>query len=148
MSLKARILDDLKTAMKAGDTGRRDTLRLITSELKRFEIDHRDTPLDDARILELLDKMAKMRRESITQFEAAGRADLVGKEQAELAVIADYLPAPMGEAEIDAEIAAAIAETGAQSIRDMGKVMAVLKPRLYLRADPQRVGPRVKARLG
>jgi hypothetical protein len=145
-ALKARIGEAVKAAMKAQDKPRRDAIRLILSELKRVEVDER-IELDDTRVLAILDKMAKQRRESIEQFQKGGREDLVASESAELAVIQEFLPAALGDAEIDALIEAAIKDTGAASIKDMGRLMAALKPQLQGRADMGAVSGRIKARL-
>ncbi len=147
MSLKARIQEEMKAALKAGDKARLGTIRLIMAAIKQREVDER-TQLDDRQVLAVLDKMAKQRRESIAQYRAAGRDDLAEKEQAELEIIQSYLPEALSEAEIDELIAAAIRETGAAGIRDMGKVMARLKPQLQGRADMAQVSARVKAALG
>ena len=144
--LQRRIEEDMKAALRAGDKARLGTLRLILAALKQVEVDTRK-PLDEAGVLAVLDKMAKQRRESIAQFEAAGRTDLRDKEQAELAVIQEYLPEPLDEAELAALIDAAIAEAGASTLRDMGKVMGILKPRLRGRADMAAVSAAVKSRL-
>jgi uncharacterized protein YqeY len=146
MSLKERIQEDMKTAMRGGEKERLATVRLILAAIKQREVDERIV-LDDTQVLSVLEKMLKQRRESITQFEAGGRADLVAKETAELAVISAYLPAQLGEAELDAMIQAAIAETGATSIKDMGKVMGLIKSKAQGRADMGAVGARIKARL-
>lgn len=147
MSLKDRIQQDMKSAMRAGDKPRLATIRLILAAIKQTEIDER-TELDDARITAVLDKMAKQRRESISQFEQAGRDDLVAQETGELALIQEYLPEPLGEEEIAGLVEDAIAGTGAASIRDMGKVMGKLKPQLQGRADMSAVSALVRARLG
>ena len=144
--LKLRIGEAVKAAMKAQDKPRRDAIRLILADIKRVEVDER-IELDDTRVLAILDKMAKQRRESIEQFQKGGRDDLVASESAELAVIQEFLPAALGEAEIDAIIDAAIKDTGAASIKDMGKLMGVLKPQLQGRADMGAVSARIKARL-
>ena len=145
-ALKARILEAVKAAMKAQDKPRRDALRLVQAELKRVEVDERIV-LDDARVIAILDKMAKQRRESIEQFDKGGRADLVASESAELAVIQEFLPRALDSTEVDALIDAALRETGAAGIKDMGKVMAALKPQLQGRADMGAVSQRIKARL-
>jgi hypothetical protein len=145
-ALKARINEAVKAAMKAQDKPRRDAIRLILSELKRVEVDER-IELDDARVLAILDKMAKQRRESIEQFQKGGREDLVASENAELVIIQEFLPAALSEAEIDALVEAAVQQTGAATIKDMGKLMAVLKPQLQGRADMGAVSLRIKARL-
>lgn len=145
--LKQRLAAAMKAAMRARDAQRRDAIRLIQAEIQRFEIDQRISA-DDDRILAILDRMTKQRRDAIAQYEAAAREDLAERERAEIAVIAEFLPEPLREAEIDTLIAAAIADSGATSARDMGKVMALLKPRLQGRADLGVVSGRVKARLG
>ncbi|GAB6067446.1 GatB/YqeY domain-containing protein [Methylothermus subterraneus] len=146
MSLKHRIQEDMKAALKGGDKSRLAAIRLILAAIKQREVDER-IELDDAQVLAVLDKMAKQRRESIAQFAAAGRADLAEKEQAELEVIQSYLPQALTEAEIDALIQSAIAEIGAKGIQDMGKVMAKLKPQVQGRADLSQVSAKVKAAL-
>jgi uncharacterized protein len=146
MSLKARIQEDMKTAMRSGDKDRLGCIRLIMAAVKQREVDERIT-LDDSQLLGVLEKMGKQRRESITLFQAGGRADLVAKENAELNIINAYMPAPLGDAELDALINAAISETGAASIKDMGKVMALIKSKAQGRADMAAVGARIKARL-
>lgn len=132
--------------MRAQDRERLVTLRLITSAIKQREVDERIT-LDDTQVLAVLDKMAKQHRDSITQFESAGRQDLVQKEQLELGIVMSYLPQPLTEAEVIEFIRSAIAETGAASPRDMGKVMGVLKPKVQGRFDMGKVGGMVKANL-
>jgi uncharacterized protein YqeY len=146
MSLKERIQEDMKAAMRSGDRDRLGCIRLILAAVKQREIDERIS-LDDAQVFSVLEKMGKQRRESITQFQAGNRADLVAKENAELAIINAYLPAPLGDAELDALISEAIAQSGATSIKDMGKVMAVIKSTAQGRADMAAVGARIKARL-
>jgi len=147
MSLKERILQDVKDAMRAKDKSRLATIRLITAAIKQREVDER-IELDDAQVLAVLDKMVKQRRESISQFEKAARDDLIAQEASELDVIQGYLPEPLTEAEISAMIDAAMAATGASSIKDMGKVMGQLKPQLQGRADIGAVSALIKARLG
>jgi uncharacterized protein YqeY len=147
MTLKERITEDMKTAMRAGEKERLATIRLMLAAIKQREVDERIV-LDDAQILAVLEKMVKQRKESIAQFEAGGRADLVAKEVAELAVIQPYMPAQMADAELDALIAEAIASTGAASIKDMGKVMGVVKSKAAGRADMAAVGARIKQKLG
>ena len=147
MSLKDRILQDVKDAMRAKDKPRLATLRLITAAIKQQEIDER-IELDDTQVLALLDKMCKQRRESISQFEKAGRDDLIAQEASELELIQTYLPEQLGEDEIVALIDAAMTATGATSIKDMGKVMGQLKPRLQGRADMGAVSAMIKAKLG
>ena len=147
MSLKERILQDVKDAMRAREKSRLATIRLITAALKQREVDER-IELDDAQVLAVLDKMVKQRRESISQFEKAGRDDLIAQEAGELEIIQSYLPEQLTEAEITAMIDAAMAATGAASIKDMGKVMGQLKPKLQGRADMGAVSALIKARLG
>jgi uncharacterized protein YqeY len=147
MSLKERILQDVKDAMRAKDKPRLATIRLITAAIKQREVDER-IELDDAQVLVVLDKMCKQRRESITQFEQAGRDDLAAQEKAELELIQQYLPEQLSEAEINELIDAAMKQTGASSIKDMGKVMGQLKPKLQGRADMGAVSALIKARLG
>jgi uncharacterized protein len=146
MSLKDRITEDMKTAMRAGEKERLATIRLILSAIKQREVDERIT-LDDSQVLAAIEKMIKQRKEAITQFEAGGRADLVAKETAEIAILQTYLPAQMSDAEIDALIAEAIASTGAASIKDMGKVMGVVKAKAQGRADMGAVSARIKQKL-
>ncbi len=147
MSLKDQITTDMKTAMKAGEKDRLAVIRLIQAAIKQREVDERIV-LDDAQVLSVLEKMLKQRRDSITQFEAAARTDLADKEKAEVAVIQAYLPAALDAAELDAIIAAAIADSGAAGARDMGKVVALVKPRVAGRADMGQVSGLIKARLG
>ena len=147
MTLKQQLTDDMKAAMKAGEKDRLATIRLINAALKQKEVDER-IELDDAAVLAVLEKMVKQRKDSITQFEAAGRADLAAVEKAEMAIIQAYLPAQLSEAEIDAAIHAAIAEAGAGTgPAAMGKVMGVLKPKLAGKADMGLVSQRLKAAL-
>jgi hypothetical protein len=146
-SLKERITDDMKTAMRAGEKERLATIRLVLAAVKQIEVDER-IAVDDARMLTILDKLAKQRKESIVQFESGGRADLVAKEAAELTVIQSYLPAQLSETELDAIIAEAIAATGAVTLKDMGKVMGVVKSKAAGRADMAAVGARIKQKLG
>ena len=145
-ALKDRITEDMKNAMRAGEKERLATIRLILSAIKQREVDERIT-LDDSQVLAVVEKMVKQRKESIAQFEAGGRADLVAKEQAEMAVLQTYLPAQMSDAEIDALIAEAVASTGAASIKDMGKVMAAVKAKAQGRADMGAVSARIKQKL-
>jgi uncharacterized protein YqeY len=146
MSLKERIQEDMKGAMRSGDKDRLGTIRLIMAAVKQREVDERIT-LDDTQLLAVLEKMGKQRRESIAQFQAGGRADLVAKENAELTIINAYMPARLADDELDALINQAISETGASSIKDMGKVMAIIKSKAQGRADMAAVGARIKARL-
>lgn len=147
MSLKGQIQEDMKAAMRGGDKPRLATIRLIMAAIKQREVDER-IELDDAQVTAVLDRMIKQRRESIEQYQAAGREELAAKEQQEIEVIQDYLPEPLTEAEIGQLIAEAIAASGASSIKDMGKVMGQLKPRLQGRADMGAVSGQVKAKLG
>jgi uncharacterized protein YqeY len=146
MALKDRITEDMKSAMRAGEKERLATIRLILSAIKQREVDERIT-LDDTQVLAVVEKMVKQRKEAIAQFEAGGRADLVAKEQAEIAVLQTYLPAQMSDAELDALIAEAIASTGAASIKDMGKVMGAVKAKAQGRADMGAVSARIKQKL-
>ena len=146
MTLKDRITEDMKTAMRAGEKERLATIRLILSAVKQREVDERIT-LDDGQVLAAIEKMIKQRKEAITQFEAGGRADLVAKETAEIGILQGYLPAQMSDAEIDALIGEAIASTGAASIKDMGKVMGAVKAKAQGRADMGAVGARIKQKL-
>jgi hypothetical protein len=145
--LKARITEDMKSALKAGDKSRLGAVRLILAALKQIEVDTRAT-LDDAQVIAALDKLAKQRRESISQYEQAGREDLAAQERFELEIIQGYLPAQLSDAEIDAMIDAAITESGASGIKEMGRVMGLLKPKLQGRADLGAVSAKIKARLG
>jgi hypothetical protein len=147
MALRERITEDMKSAMRAGDKERLGTIRLALAAIKQREVDERIT-LDDPQVLSVLEKMIKQRREAITQFASGGRADLVSKETAEIGVLQAYLPAQMNPAEIDALITEAIAATGAASIKDMGKVMAAVKPKAQGRADLGAVSARIKQKLG
>jgi len=146
MPLKDQISSDVKDAMRAGDARRRDALRLITAALKQKEVDERK-PLADTDVVAVIDKMIKQRRDSIAQFEKGGRQDLADNEKFELSVLQTYMPQALGETEITEIIAAAVAESGAKSPADMGKVMAVLKPRLAGRADMGKVSALVKTKL-
>ena len=137
----------MKTAMKAGQKERLGVIRLIMSAIKQREVDERIV-LDDAQILTVLDKMLKQRRDSISQYTAAGRTDLADVESAEVAIIQEYMPQALTDGEIEALIEQAVAETGASSIADMGKVMALLKPKMQGRVDMGAVSARIKARLG
>jgi uncharacterized protein len=147
MTLKERIVEDMKTAMRSGEKDRLAVIRLLQAAIKQREVDERIT-LDDAQITSVLEKMIKQRKESIAAFEKGARADLVAKENSEIVILQPYLPAQLGEAELDALIAEAIASTGAASIKDMGKVMGVLKAKAAGRADMGAVGARIKAKLG
>lgn len=145
--LKAKLTEAMKDAMRAQDKDRLGVIRMATAALKQIEVDER-VELDDARVLATLEKLIKSRRESATAFEAGGRPELAARETAEIAVLQGFLPAQLSEAEIDGLIAEAIAETGAASARDMGKVMNLLRPKLAGRADTGAVSQKVKARLG
>ena len=147
MALKERITEDMKSAMRAGEKARLSTIRLALASIKQREVDERIS-LDDGQVLAVLEKMIKQRREAITQFQSGGRADLVDKESAEILVLQGYLPAQLSDAEIDALIAEAIAATGAASIKDMGKVMGAVKPKVQGRADMGAVSARIKQKLG
>jgi uncharacterized protein YqeY len=147
MSLKQQLTDDMKTAMKGGDKHRLGVIRLMLAAIKQREVDER-IELDDAQTLAVLEKMLKQRKDSVTQYDAAGRIDLADVERAEMGVIEGYLPAKLSAAEIDALIDAAIAQTGASSARDMGKVVGVVKQQAAGRADMAQVSSRIKARLG
>ena len=146
MSLKARITEDMKTAMKARETARLGAIRLLLAAIKQKEVDER-IELDDTAVLAVIDKMLKQRRDSIAQYGKAGRQDLVDAEQFEVEVLAGYLPQALSAEEIRAAVAEAIAACGAAGMKDMGKVMAVLKPRLAGRADMGQVSGLVKAAL-
>jgi uncharacterized protein YqeY len=147
MALKDRITEDMKSAMRAGEKERLGTVRLALAAIKQREVDER-IALDDGQVLAVLEKMIKQRREAITQFQSGGRADLVSKETAEIAVLQQYLPAQMSESEIDALIREAIQATGAASIKDMGKVMAAVKPKAQGRTDMGALSARIKQKLG
>lgn len=144
--LKSQLKDAQKAAMRAKDKARLTVIRGMLAAIKRIEVDER-IELDDARILSVLDKMLKQRRDSISQFEAAGRNDLADQEKYEMGVVQEFLPAQLTSAEIDALIATAIAATGANSMQDMGKVMGQLKPQLQGRADLGKVSAQIKASL-
>ena len=146
MPLKERITEDMKSAMRAGEKERLATIRLILAAIKQREVDERIS-LDDTQVLAVVEKMVKQRKEAITQFEAGGRADLVAKETAEIAILQTYLPARLSDAELDALIAEAITSTGASSVKDMGKVMGVVKAKAQGRADMGAVSARIKQKL-
>ncbi len=146
MSLKATITEDMKTALKAKETRRLSAIRLLLAAVKQREIDER-VELGDADVLGIIEKLIKQRRDSIAQFQAANRQDLVDAETFDLDVLAGYLPKQLSEAEVGEEIAKAIAETGAKAMQDMGKVMGLLKARLAGKADMGKVSGLVKARL-
>jgi uncharacterized protein len=146
MSLKERITDDMKAAMRSGEKERLGLIRMITSAIKQREIDERIS-LDDAQVLSVLEKMIKQRKESLVQFQAGNRQDLVDKESAEITLLQGYLPSQLSDADIDGLINDAIAASGAGSIKDMGKVMAIIKGKAQGRADMAAVGAKIKARL-
>ena len=146
MSLKQRLTDDMKAAMKGGDKGSLGVIRLVNAAIKQKEVDER-IELDDAAVLAVLEKMVKQRKDSVSQYEGAGREDLAAIERAEIVVIERYLPAKLDEAAIPAAIDSAIATTGAAGPADMGKLMGVLKPQLAGQADMGQVSALVKARL-
>ncbi len=146
MSLKDRITEDMKAAMRAKDMERLGTIRLVTAAIKQREVDERIT-LDDAQVLSVIEKMIKTRRESVAQFQSGGREDLVAKEQKEIDLLQAYMPAQLSAAELDALIAQSIAESGASSIKDMGKAMALLKQKAQGRADMAAVSAKLKAKL-
>ena len=147
MSLKTQINEDMKAAMRAKETQRLSAIRLLLAAIKQREVDERKE-LDDQQIIGVIEKMIKQRRESIAQYEKASRADLAEVENFELGVLQAYMPQQLSEAEIETAVAAAVTESGAQSMRDMGKVMAILKSKLAGRADMGAVSALVKARLG
>lgn len=146
MALRERITEDMKTAMRAGEKARLGTIRLALAGIKQREVDERIT-LNDAQVLSVLEKMIKQRREAIVQFQSGGRADLVAKETAEIGVLQGYLPAQMSDAELEELIAQSIAAAGATSVKDMGKVMALVKPKAQGRADMGAVSARIKQKL-
>jgi uncharacterized protein len=146
MSLKARLQEDMKAALRAGAKDRLGTIRMIMAGIKQREVDER-IELDDPQVLAVIDKLVKQRRESIVHFQSGGRADLVAKETGELEVLSAYLPAQLSATELDALISEAIAQSGAASIKDMGKVMGLIKAKAQGRADMGAVGARIKARL-
>ena len=146
-SLKARILEDVKDAMRARDKARLGTLRMVTAAIKQQEVDRRTSSLDDPAVVAVLEKMLKQRRESVRQYEGAGREDLASGEREEMAVIERYMPQALDAAEVDAIIEAAIDDAGAATMKDMGRVMGLLKPRVQGRADMGAVSASVRARL-
>ena len=147
MSLKEKIKDDIKQAMRDRNESRLSTLRMLSAAIQRREVDER-IQLDDTQVLVVIEKLVKQGREAIEQYNNGGRRDLADKESAEIAIFQAYLPQPLNEAEIDRLIGEAITATGASSVRDMGKVMGLLKPRLQGRADMGQVGSKVKTKLG
>jgi hypothetical protein len=146
VTLKERITEDMKAAMRASEKERLSTIRMVQAAIKQREVDERIT-LDDAQVIAVLEKMVKQRRESIVQFEQGGRADLADKEKAEIELLTAYLPAQLSMAEVDALVHEAIATTGATSVKDMGKVMGVVKAQAAGRADMGAVSARIKAAL-
>ena len=146
-TLKERITDDMKAAMRSGEKERLGTIRMITAAIKQREVDERIS-LDDAQVLSVLEKMIKQRKESLEQFRAGNRADLADKEAAEITLLQGYMPSQLSAAELDALINEAVAATGATSIKDMGKVMALIKTKAQGRADMGAVGAKIKAKLG
>lgn len=146
MTLKETLSEDMKAAMRAKDSEKLATIRLINAAIKQREVDER-IELGDDQVLSVIEKMIKQRKDSITQFEAGGRQDLADKEKSEITVLAAYMPAQMSEAEVQAEVSAAVTQAGANGPQDMGKVMAVLKPKLAGRADMTAVSALVKAAL-
>ena len=146
MSLKQRLTDDMKAAMKGGEKERLGVIRLANAAIKQREVDER-IELDDTQVLSVLEKMVKQRRDSITQFRAAGREDLASQEEFELGVLQGYLPEQLGQAELDAIVAKAIADAGASSPKDMGKVVGLVKPQVAGRADMGQVSALVKKKL-
>lgn len=146
MSLKEKIADDMKTAMRAGNTKQRDTIRLLQAAIKQREVDER-IALDDAAVVAVIEKMLKQRKDSITQYEAANRMDLAEVEKEETAILSGYMPQPFTDSEIDALIEDAIAEINAKGMQDMGKVMTILKPKLAGRADMAKVSGLIKTKI-
>jgi uncharacterized protein YqeY len=147
VSLKERITDDMKAAMRAGEKERLGVIRMINAAIKQREVDERIS-LDEAQVLSVLEKMIKQRKESVVQFQAGNRPDLVEKEAAEINLLQSYMPSQLSAGEIDALIAGAIAAAGATSIKDMGKVMGIVKGKAQGRADMAAVGAKIKAKLG
>jgi len=146
MSLKARITEDMKAAMRAGEKDRLSCIRMLQAGIKQREVDER-VELGDADVLSVIEKMIKQRKESVAQFQAGNRADLVAKESAEIALLSGYLPAQLGDAELATLVREAVASTGASSMKDMGKVMAALKPKVQGRADMGALSARIKSAL-
>ncbi|HTC38813.1 MAG TPA: GatB/YqeY domain-containing protein [Steroidobacteraceae bacterium] len=146
-TLKERITDDMKAAMRSGEKERLGTIRMITAAIKQREVDERIS-LDDGQVLSVLEKMIKQRKESLEQFKAGNRADLADKEAAEITLLQGYMPSQLSAAELDALITEAVAATGATSIKDMGKVMGLIKTKAQGRADMGAVGAKIKAKLG
>jgi uncharacterized protein YqeY len=147
MSLKERLTTDMKTAMKAGEKDRLGVIRLVNAAIKQREVDER-IQLDDTQVLSVLEKMLKQRKDSVTQYEGAGREDLAAVERFEIGVIQGYLPEPLAVADLEAIVAKAVADAGATSPKDMGKVVALVKPQVAGRADMGQVSALVKQKLG
>lgn len=147
MLLRSQISEDMKTAMRAKDSARLSAIRLLLSAMKQREVDER-IELDDTQVIEIIEKMLKQRRDSISQYEAANRHDLADVEKFEVGVLTGYLPQPLTETEVDAIIARVISDTGAAGVKDMGKVMGLVKPQIVGRADVAKVSGLIKARLG
>jgi uncharacterized protein len=147
VSLKERITDDMKAAMRAGEKDRLGLIRMINAAIKQREVDERIS-LDDAQVLAVLEKMIKQRKEALVQFQAGNRPDLVAKESAEITLLHAYLPSQLTEAEVDALILEAIASCGAKSVKEMGKVMGIIKSKAQGRADMAAVGAKIRAKLG
>lgn len=146
-TLKSRLKDAVKQAMRDGDRARLGTLRMVLAAVQQLEVDER-RELDDAEVLAVLDKQVKQRRESVEQYRGGGRDDLADREEAEIRILAEFLPRPLTDGELDELIGRSIEEAGAEGIRDMGKVMGALKPRVQGRADMGEVSRKVKERLG
>jgi len=146
MSLKLQLTDDMKTAMKSGDKERLGVIRLINAAIKQREVDER-IQLDDTQVLSVLEKMLKQRRDSVSQFQAAGRTDLADKETFEIGVIQSYMPAQLSAAEVDAIIAATVAEAGATGPKDMGRVMGLVRPKVAGKTDMGKLSEMIKAKL-
>lgn len=147
MTLRAQVSDDMKAAMRAKDSARLNAIRLLLAAMKQREVDER-IELSDGQVIEVIEKMLKQRRDSISQYEAANRQDLADAEKFEVGVLQTYLPQPLSDAEVATLLDAAIAETGAEGVKDMGKVMALVKPQIIGRADVGKVSGLIKARLG
>jgi hypothetical protein len=147
MTLRAQVSDDMKAAMRAKDSARLNAIRLLLAAMKQREVDER-IELSDGQVIEVIEKMLKQRRDSISQYEAANRQDLADAEKFEVGVLQTYLPQPLSDAEVAALLDAAITETGAEGVKDMGKVMALVKPQIIGRADVGKVSGLIKARLG
>ena len=147
MSLKERITDDMKAAMRSGEKERLGAIRMITAAIKQREVDER-IALDDSQVLSVIEKMIKQRKESLVQFQTGNRPDLADKESAEITLLQSYMPAQLSDSDLDQLISEAIASTGAASIKDMGKVMGIIKSKAQGRADMAAVGAKIKAKLG